>query len=62
MDPTLLKPSKAAEILNISPRTLETWRRKGIGPPHIAYGSRCIRYDERQVSSWLAEKAKASRK
>ena len=62
MDGSLLTPAKAAEILNISPRTLENWRRKGLGPPHIAYSSRCIRYSERELRGWLVGKAKVSRK
>lgn len=52
--------SQAAEVLNISPRTLEAWRQKGIGPPFIAYSSRCVRYRETELLRWIELRAAMS--
>ena len=52
---TIDKPitqSEAADILCVSPRTLETWRVKGIGPRYLQYSSRCIRYLTSEVLAW----------
>jgi DNA-binding transcriptional MerR regulator len=54
MDGNLLRSSQATELLNVSPRTLEAWRQKGIGPLYITYSSRCIRYSEQVLREWLA--------
>jgi DNA-binding transcriptional MerR regulator len=62
MSDRILLPRQVAELLKVSPRTLEAWRRKGVGPPHISYSSRCVRYREKQLRSWLASRAKVSRK
>jgi DNA-binding transcriptional MerR regulator len=62
MDDRLLTSSKAAELINVSSRTLEGWRRKGLGPPYLVYSARCIRYSERAVDDWLALQSNAHRK
>ena len=59
MEDILLTQTQAAEILNISPRTLEGWRRKGLGPSFVVYSSRCVRYSERALLEWV-QKRKAS--
>lgn len=48
-----LTTTEAARLLNISPRTLENWRVTGRGPTFIRLSSKCVRYDEAVVSSWL---------
>lgn len=40
----LLDTSDAAEVLGISPRTLEDWRWRGGGPPFFKLGRRMVRY------------------
>jgi predicted site-specific integrase-resolvase len=62
MEDRLLTPDQAAEVLSISPRTLEGWRRKGVGPPYVIYSSRCIRYSEKTLREWLALRSVAARK
>ena len=57
MDDSLLTPSQTAEFLNISPRTLEAWRRKGIGPPFMSLSLRCVRYSERALNDWISARA-----
>jgi excisionase family DNA binding protein len=42
-----------ADYLNTSPRTLEDWRYRRIGPPFIRVGGQ-IRYRRSDVDAWLA--------
>jgi DNA-binding transcriptional MerR regulator len=57
MDNKLLTQRQAAELLNVSPRTLEAWRLKGTGPQYIRYSNRCLRYSERDLAEWLAARS-----
>lgn len=41
-DDAMLRPLKVSELLDISPRTLETWRRRGIGPKWSTVGGRPV--------------------
>jgi Helix-turn-helix domain len=61
MDDRLLTQTQAAEILNVSPRTLEGWRRKNCGPSFIVYSSRCVRYSERILRRWLETRVTSTR-
>lgn len=57
MAPHLLTPAEAATYLSVSPRTLETWRSKLIGPPFIKPEgiSRVVRYREDDLAKWINE-------
>jgi hypothetical protein len=57
MDNKLLTQKQAADFLNVSPRTLESWRRKRTGPRYTRYSNRCLRYSERELADWLASRA-----
>lgn len=39
----LLTETQAAEILRVSPRTLQGWRHRGEGPPYVKMGA-AVRY------------------
>jgi len=56
MDYALLSQRDAARLLNVSPRTLESWRRRGVGPLYVVYSSRCVRYSGRDLHEWLEER------
>ena len=44
---------EVAEILGLSPRTLQGWRiRKGLGPPWRRLGRDAIRYSLAEVQAW----------
>lgn len=43
---------EAAEILAVSPRTLQQWRVKGGGPPYQKFGAAC-RYDPDALAAWI---------
>ncbi|WP_394705882.1 helix-turn-helix transcriptional regulator [uncultured Hyphomonas sp.] len=36
----LVSPAEAAQILKVSPRTIERWRTLSLGPPHVRLGRR----------------------
>lgn len=52
-DSDLLTTREAATYLNVSWRTLETWRRTGGGPKYVRIGARQVRYRRRDLEVWL---------
>lgn len=50
----LLTPAAVAELLAVSPRTLETWRRERRGPRAVRLGRRVVRYRQAAVLRWIA--------
>lgn len=48
----LLTEVQAADVLNMSVRTLQAWRLKGTGPSFVRAG-RAIRYRRRDLESWM---------
>lgn len=49
----LLSTKQAAELLGVSPRTLERWRcYRSDGPPYRALGTRCL-YHPADLEAWL---------
>ncbi len=53
--PVLLDQAGAAEILGLSPRTLESWRVTGTGPRFVRLGRRAIRYRRAELERWISE-------
>ena len=49
----LLPTATLATALYKSPRTLESWRVSGVGPPFIRVGPRQVAYRWRDVQEWL---------
>lgn len=58
-DPEFFSEEAAAAFLSLSPRTLEKYRRAGVGPPAIRIGKH-VRYSRRAIESW-AEKLAGGR-
>jgi excisionase family DNA binding protein len=50
---------QAARYLNLSPRTLQAWRRKGDGPRYLKLGA-AVRYDRADLDAWLEERTRAN--
>lgn len=50
----LMTEIQAADVLNLSVRTLQTWRSKRVGPPFIPVG-RSIRYRYADLVTWITE-------
>jgi hypothetical protein len=55
----LLVELEAAEVMRLSPRTLQQWRVQGRGPPFIRLG-RAIRYRRSAIAEYLAAHTAAS--
>lgn len=51
---TILRTEQLAEMLGLTPRTLERWRRDGLGPAVLTLG-RSVRYRLSDVNFWLAQ-------
>ena len=52
----LLTPGELAEFLNVSPRTIETWRYQRKGPRAVRVGG-VLRFRESDVEAWLEANA-----
>lgn len=50
----LLTERQAAEYINASPRSMQTWRRQGHGPRFCRLGSRMIRYRRSDLDAWVS--------
>jgi predicted DNA-binding transcriptional regulator AlpA len=57
--PLLLTEAQVADLLAISPRTLQMWRYKGGGPKYVKAGA-AVRYRPADVDDWLASQARLS--
>jgi len=52
----LLTVRQLAELLQVPPKTIYTWRYKGIGPPAIPIG-RYLRFRAEDVAAWIHSRA-----
>ena len=53
--PILLSTRQAAELLNLSPRTLEHYRLRGGGPKYAKVGKQ-VRYRPEDLRAWIEER------
>jgi hypothetical protein len=51
-DDGLSTPGEAADYLNLSESTLESWRAKGIGPPWVKTEARSVGYPIRGLKAY----------
>ena len=56
----LLTPAETAEILGVSPRTLDGWRRRGCGPPFVRLTQRTLRYRRADLDKHIARSVRAN--
>ena len=54
----LLTTAEAAEILRLSPRTLEDFRWRGAGPRYMKLSRNAVRYLHRDLLAWIEERAR----
>ena len=52
----VLTTHHAAEYLGVSRRTVEDWRRRGVGPRYAKVG-RAVRYRVEDLDAWLASRS-----
>ena len=56
----LLRQQEVAQILNLSPRTLEAWRHRGGGPRYLMLTPRCVRYRRADLVTWIEQRIRTS--
>ncbi len=56
---TLTTQNQLADLLSVSPRTLERWRVEGIGPQFTRAGRRIL-YRMTDVDCWLEQNVRGS--
>lgn len=56
----LLTEDQAAELLQLTPRTLQAWRYQGRGPRFVKISARAVRYQLPDLQSWIAERLRRS--
>ena len=54
-----LTETEAAEVLNVSPRTLQQWRVRGGGPPFAKLGA-LVRYDPETLAAWICAQTRSN--
>ena len=54
--PKRITRAAAAEILDVSIRTMEEWHKKGFGPKAVKHGVRGVRYIEHEVIAFSNER------
>jgi len=47
-----LNQKQAAELLGVSPRTLENWRQRGGGPPYTKIGKSRVVYESEDLDAF----------
>ena len=52
----LLIVQEVADLLQVPPKTVYTWRYKGVGPPAVPMG-RYLRFRAEDVAAWLETRA-----
>jgi len=54
-DLTLLSESQVAKLLNVSKKTLQTWRLRGCGPKFVKL-NQAVRYKKADIEEWIRNK------
>ena len=49
----LLRTREAAKVIGVSPRTMESYRRNGGGPPFVKLRDYAVRYVLRDLLAWI---------
>ena len=60
MKSKLLNEKEAAKYLGLTTRALQNWRYTGEGPVYIRISSRCIRYREEDIESFVDTRMRKS--
>jgi predicted DNA-binding transcriptional regulator AlpA len=52
-----LKPEKVVQLTGVCEQTLESWRKKRIGPPWFRLGPRMVRHRRSELVAWLRSRS-----
>ena len=56
----MLDEKKAAELLDLSPRTLQNWRGIGKGPQYVKLFKKSVRYRLEDIKEWIEKNVRRS--
>ena len=56
----LIDEDRAAEVVDLTDRTLQKYRQQGGGPPFIRVSSRCIKYRRIDLRRWSEDRLRSS--
>ena len=56
----LIDEKAGADFLHLKPRTMQSMRQRGGGPPYILISIRCVRYTRRRLKVWADERLRTS--
>lgn len=53
-----LDTKQAATFLGLSPYTLQSWRSRGMGPPHYPVSGTRVHYKKAELEAWMQQRRK----
>ncbi len=56
----LIPETEAADFLDVTPRSLQSWRQRGGGPPFFRLSARCIKYTRFRCKTWADGRMRSS--
>ena len=56
----LLAETETADFLDVTPRSLQSWRQRGCGPPFVRISARCVKYTRFRCKIWYDERMRLS--
>jgi predicted DNA-binding transcriptional regulator AlpA len=56
----LLTKTQAGPLCGVDGRTMDNWRWRGFGPPHVRVSPRCIRYRRSDILDWIEARVRRS--
>lgn len=58
-NPYVIDENEAAAFMGISPKTLQGWRTRRMGPPYVRIARKCIRYRKTDLQAYMDERVVA---
>ena len=56
----LIPETEAADFLDVTPRSLQSWRQRGGGPPFFRLSARCVKYTRFKCKAWYDARMRSS--
>ena len=56
----LIPETEAADFLDVTPRSLQSWRQRGGGPPFFRLSARCVKYTRYRLKRWYDARMRSS--
>ncbi len=56
----LIPETEAADFLDLTPRSMQSMRQRGGGPPFFRLSARCVKYTRYRLKSWYDARMRSS--